>query len=1156
MKSMMGRTTLREIKGSLGRYFAILAIVALGVGFFAGLKVTKDVMVASADQYYRQEQLYDYRLLSTLGFEETDVEAFAAKEGVRVAEGAYSADIICLDDLGNANVVKAHSLTEGINGVVLRHGRMPEAADECVVDCNFYGKDTIGTKVYLAEGNDQEDLDHFAYREYTITGIVQSSLYTQFERGNSTLGNGQVKGFLYLLPEGFQMEAYTEIYVKFDEDEEIYSDAYASFMDQKEELWESYCEKQGQRRFQSILAEAKEELADAQKELDEKRAEAEEEFSDARKELLEAEQELADGEQELADGERDLADGERKLKDGEGELARAAQELEDGEKTLQEKEQELLDAKQTIADNEALLAEKRQEYEKGMADFESGKEQTESARKGLDAGMAQIEAAQAQFDQGQAQIDGMRQQAAYLQSLGIPEETAKAEALLRFADAAQVELDAKKAEADLEGKRAQIEAGFSQLAGAEAQLNSAYMQLQDAAEQLLAADNEIASAREEIARGEQEIADAWQELEQGKKDLAKGRRDLEESREELEDGRSELEQGKKDLEEGRRDLEDGWKEYRDGYEEFQEEIADAQEEIADARQEIADLEEPDTYVLGRDTNIGYVLFENDSSIVDGIANVFPVFFFLVAALVCMTTMNRMVEEQRTQIGVLKALGYGEAAIMGKFLFYSGSAALVGCLGGYYLGIHLFPLVIWQAYGIMYRLGGIVYVFHWPLLLISLAGALACSMGTTWVSCRHELKEVAAGLMRPKSPKAGKRVFLERIPFIWRRLKFLHKVSVRNVVRYKKRFFMMVMGISGCSALLVTGFGVQDSVTDIANQQFEQIQVYDIGVVVSDPVEIGTLALDDTWRESGNLDGLRQILEQAGATFTVAYEDTLDLVTEDGTKAVNLIVAGQPQELGAYIDLHTTEGDPVAYPAPGEIVLCKKLAESYGLSPGDSVILRDEARNTVQAVVSGVCENYIYNYVYLDMATYESALGMPEFKNIYINLPEDTDCHELGAAGMKLEEVASVTVNADTKARFSSMMSSMDYIVVVIIACAGALAFIVLYNLNNINITERIREIATIKVLGFYRQETARYVFRENTVLTAIGCGLGLILGKLLHLYVMHEVNVDMVSFHVKIDPSGYLFSVLFTFLFNWVVNRMMSGKLERINMAESLKSVD
>lgn len=532
---------------------------------------------------------------------------------------------------------------------------------------------------------------------------------------------------------------------------------------------------------------------------------------------------------------------------------------------------------------------------------------------------------------------------------------------------------------------------------------------------------------------------------------------------------------------------------------------------------------------------------------EGLANVFPVFFFLVAALVCMTTMNRMVEEQRTQIGVLKALGYGEATIMGKYLFYSGSAALTGCIAGYFLGIHLFPYVIWQAYGMMYEMGDIVFVSDAATALLCLACALLCSMGTTWFSCRRELREVAADLMRPKTPRAGKRVFLERVPFVWNRLKFLHKVSVRNIIRYKRRFLMMVIGISGCTALLVTGFGIRDSVTDIADQQFMEIQTYQIGVTLKNGVQ---------GAGSASLDGIREALAVYGGTCIASLETTMDMETADGVKAVNLIVVEDPVQLSGYIDLHTPAGEALAYPQDGEAVICEKLSERYRIRIGDTIHLVDEDRREIEAVVSGICENYIYNYVYLNAGTYEKALGDLSYKNLYVDLAEEADVHAAGAALMKADNVTAVSVNADMLIRFSSMMGSMDYIVFVIIACAAALAFIVLYNLNNINITERIREIATIKVLGFYKNETASYVFRENTVLTAIGCAAGLLLGKALHLYVMHKVDIDLMSFDIHIRAVSYLLSVCLTFVFTWVVNRIMSVKLDTINMAESLKSVD
>lgn len=1110
MKSMMHRTTLREIKQSFGRYFAILAIVALGVGFFAGLKVTRQAMVVSVDNYLKEEQFYDYRLLSTLGFEEEDVAALAAKAGVRAVEGAVSADIICVDGKGNESVLKAHSMTEEINGIVLTAGRLPQKPDECVVDSNLYGESAIGTKVILSENNEQEDLDHFTYREYTITGIVQSSYYIQFERGNSSLGSGRISGFMYLLPDGFQMEYYTEIFVKFEEDYPLYSEEYDAFIEAQEPLWETYCEEQGHRRYQAILDEANAEYKDAEAEYEESRAKAESELADARAEL-------ADGEEKLADARAEIEDGEEKLADGEKEIA-------DAESTISQKEQELADARQTIADNEALLQEKKAAYQSGMAAYEEGRAQLTARQQEYSAALEQITAVETELANAQAELEEL----AALAEAGFltPEQ-------LALYEQKKAEFEATKAALNLEEKKAALSSAKDQINAADLQLNNSYKALQNGAVQITNAETALAEAKEQLTEGEAALEEAKTELEEAK--------------EELSEKKAELADAKEEVEEASAELEEGWTEYNDAYAEFEEETAKAEKELADARADIEAIEEPDTYVLGRDTNVGYVCFESDSNIVEGIANVFPVFFFLVAALICMTTMNRMVEEQRTQIGVLKALGYGEGRIMGKYLFYSGSAAVIGSVAGFFLGTHLFPLVIWNTYGIMYRLGALSYVFDWKLALISLLVAILCSMGTTWFSCRQELKEVAAGLMRPKAPKAGKRVFLERVPFIWKRLKFLHKVSVRNIVRYKKRFFMMVLGISGCTALLVTGFGIKDSIADVATQQFEEIQIYTLGVAMQDG--------KSTAGEEAVAESL-QTIEEHGGTYLFLFEKSIDLEVKGRIKSINLVMAEQPEQIGAYIDLHTSGKESIPYPGPGEVVLSDKIADTYGVRVGNEIVLRDENRREIHARVSGICQNFVYNYAYLHPQTYTEQIGEVEYKNLCVNLPEEADAHLLGAALMKQDNVTSVTVNADTMERFSSMLKSLDYIVLVVLMCAAALAFIVLYNLNNINITERIREIATIKVLGFYRKETASYVFRENMVLTGIGCGLGLVLGKCLHTYVMHEINIDMISFDVHVTWLSYLFSIMLTFLFTWLVNRMMSGKINRISMTESLKSVD
>ena len=960
----MHKTTLREIRQSLGRFLAIFAIVALGVGFFAGLKITKDVMIKSADSYYTDEQLFDYRLLSSLGFSEEDVTSFSEKVDVRVCEGAYFADIIFYDANGNDRVIKAHSLCRDINKTVLLAGRMPEKADECVVDGNLYGEEMIGQKICLSEHNDPDDLSQFAYREYTITGIVQASYYSQFERGTSSLGNGTVSGFMYLMPEGFSMDFYTEVFIKFDEDYQIYSDEYKDYIEGKNEEWEKYCDEAGERRYNSIVEEAEETLAEKE------------------------------------------ADFQKQKNDGEKTLSEALEKLSD---------------------------------------------------------------AQSSIDEGKNEIE---------------------EALLK------------------------LNASEEELSNEELQLNAAKAQ---------AADDEL--TLNILAEKEMQLNGAKDELQKAKNNLLKQQETLDDSLQELEENR---------------------KDYEASKQKFDEEIAEAEKKLSDARKEIDDIETASTYVLGRDTNIGYACFESDSSIVDGIANVFPIFFFLVAALICMTTMNRMVEEQRTQIGVLKALGYSNGKIMGKFLFYSGSAAISGCLIGYFAGTWFLPMVIFSAYRIMYRFGSMCYVFSAPLLVISLLASMLCSMGVTYLSCRSELKECAASLMRPKAPKAGKRVFLEHIPFIWKRMKFLQKVSVRNIFRYKKRFFMMVIGVSGCTALLITGFGIKDSITKIADRQYHEIHVYNLKAALKNSAETDTKQMTE----------LEKTVDDYNGKAAYALETAMDLTNGERTKSVYLIVPENPQKLSDFIHLHTSRNEEIPFPGDGYAVITEKIADTFHLSVGDTITMRSDDGKLLQAVVSGICENYIYNYVYMSPSTYETALGKPAYKTAYISIPPEKDIHEAGATVMKAKNVTSVTVSDDLLVRVSSMMKSIDYIVLVIVICAGALAFIVLFNLNNINITERVREIATIKVLGFYKKETASYVFRENKILTLFGCLLGLILGKWLHAYVMSQIDIDMISFETHIAPFSYGISICLTFLFTMIVNRFMNRKLNKINMAESLKSVD
>ncbi len=1142
-KSGMGgirKTTFREIRSSFGRFMAIFVIIALGVGFFAGLKVTKEAMMATVREYLNQYGFYDFRLVSTLGYDQENVDAISGAKDVEAAEGSVSFDVLYHLEDGSQGAVKVFSITQEVNTLKLVSGRMPQEGKECVADSGMFGAADIGSVIYLSEDNEEEDLGHFAYREYTIVGLVQSPLYLQYERGNTTLGTGRLDGFLCFTPDGFVTDYFTEIYVRFDRDYELYSEEYQSFMEEKEAVWEKLAKEEALVRYQDILEDTQQQIAEGRSELEEKKAEGERELADALKELDAAGEQLAEGEEQLTQARQELEAGEQTLKEKEGEIASAKgtiaakeAEMNQGELTLLEKEAELADAKRLIDSNEVNLRSAERQLADGKAEWRSKNESMETMRLLISEGRKQLE----------YQVSELERQKAELQ-----EKTENGEISGEAYELAVSLIE--KGEQTLANYQEQLAEREGQLAEGEQQLAEAWQQIQQSEQQLNSGWLAVAEAKQQLADGQASITE-------GKRDIAEGRKALTEAREEVASGEDAIAEGKKELEEGRtilaekeaefekgkKEYEEGKKEYEKALKEFNSQVADAEGELAEAEEKLAQLEEPEAYVLGRDTNIGYVCFENDSNIIEGIANIFPVFFFLVAGLVCITTMNRMVEEQRTQIGVLKALGYGEVTIMSKFMVYSGLAAVSGCVFGFIAGTWGFPEIIWFCYGMMYRADPIFYVFDWKMATISLTVSLLCSIGTTWMSCRVELKQVAAALMRPKAPKAGKRVFLERISFLWKRLSFLRKVSLRNIFRYKKRLFMMVVGISGCTALLVTGFGIKDSIADVGTKQFTEIQTYDIGVTLKE-------AADEKLEEA--LEELREVAE-----YTFAMEKNMDFVTEKGVKSVYL-VTGTEKGMASFLNLHTTKGKAVAYPEIGEAVISNRLSEDYHVRVGDMITLRDGEQKTITVKVSGIYENYIYNYVHVSEDTWSELTGEePERKTVYLNLAEGvSEAHILSAELMKLEQVANVTVNRDFMDRISNMMASLDIIVVVVIFCAAGLAFVVLYNLTNINITERVREIATIKVLGFYKKETAAYVFRENIMLTGWGMILGLGLGHILHAFVISEIRVDLMSFTAYVKPVSYLYSSILTLAFAWCVNKAMEGKLEQISMTESLKSVD
>ena len=1193
MGNGMIKTTIREIKGSLGRYMAILAIVMLGVGLFMGLKATTPAMIVTENDYLAEQDFFDFRLLSTVGFDEEAVLKVAALHEIADVEGAISVDALCAFGEGNESVYKIHTVPEKINRVVVIAGRLPENADECLLDAARYGEDMLGSQITVTDSNEEDTLEMFQERTFTAVGIVRSPYYINFERGTTSIGDGTINAFLYVPKEAFDCDYLTEIYATTKLKYKVYTDEYEDYIDGLEGRMEDITHDLTVERYDRVIAEAQEKIEDAQTELNDKKTEAREELDDAWQKILDGEQEIADGEQEIADARKKIADGEQEIADGEQELIDGEQEIADGEREIAEKEPELLDAEEEVSFHEWEVFANEQEIIIGREQLEEAKRELEqkenqlheqevqaltkeeelmSKKAELSAQLAglpgqlaaltqqetDLNSKMAQLQQGLTNIDpNLSEEEKRAIIAKYEEEIGKIQAGLAQISYGKAEIDSGMGQ--LQGAIGQIDEGILQIEEGKIALNEGKKQIALAKEEIASKDWQLMQAEEQIASAKEQVTQARNELEDGKAKLAQAKLDLEEGRAELEQGKldlaqakrdvadakTELEEGQADLEEGKIELADAKVEYADAEKEFEEEVADAQQKIDDAREELAKIEEPDDYVLTRDTNIGYACYESDSNIVAAIANVFPVFFFLVAALICMTTMNRMVEEQRTQIGVLKALGYGNGAIMGKYLFYAGSAATVGAALGCVIGTWLFPRVIWMGYGIMYSMGDIQYYFDIPVALLSLAAALLCSMGAAYFSCRYELQGVPAGLIRPKSPKSGKRIFLERIPVIWGRLKFLHKVSIRNIVRYKKRFFMMILGISGCTALLLTGFGVKDSVTNVADMQYDEVQIYDIGVTFSERIE------------EADKEELAQKAGDLLAQTAYHYEESVELEFGGKIKSIYLEVPENAAEMETFLNLHTSQGEPIPYPGEGEAVLTEKVAKNLGIRVGDELVFRDNDRNSFTVRISGLCENFVSNYIYIDRETYTGQMGAePEYKGAYAVVRDGVNVHEAAAVLSDLDHVLAVSVTADMRQRIATMMESMDYIVFLIIACAGSLAFIVLYNLTNINITERIREIATIKVLGFYARETADYVFRENLVLTGMGAVVGLGLGKWLHSFVMYNINIDMISFKTTIVPVSYLWSLLLTFVFAMLVNGVMYFKLEKINMAESLKSIE
>lgn len=1109
MLSAAKKDIFREIKGSRNRFLAIMVLSALAVAFLCGLKVTAPDMKNTGDTYLDDRQLMDIQVMSSLGITDEDVAALGARDEIEYAAGAY-----VLDAWAGDAVAKVYSITEKINMLTLLEGRLPVTSRECVMDASLLTKLGLNIGDDLPVSLPEDDGGSLIFKSFRIVGTVRSPYYISVERGSASIGSGTVQGYVYLAERAFNMDCYTIAYLKVKGADELtaFTDEYDDYIEAVIDELEPIGKTRAQLRYDQVIDEATEkitdaerELADAEQEVAEKIADAEQELTDARKELDEGWREYHKGKKELEEAYPDLVKGEAELWDGYYELEDGEKEYNDGLKTYQE----------------SLAA-----YEKSLGEYEQNKSS-------ISAGLTQINdyyAGKTALESGIAECE---RQITYLSGLQEGDEGYEAkDQAIAAAQAQKAELKANLAALISSVDEAELAANKTQLEGALAQLEQGKPQLDNAKTELDKAKKELDTAKRKLASG-------WAEYYQGK-------RELEEGWDEYLEGKAELPKARKKLNNGEAEYEDGLAELEDAKAEATEEIDEAKQKLADARRKVAEIEECEWYILSRGYNPGYTGFGQDAERMANLATVFPVIFFLVAGLVCLTTMTRMVEEHRTEIGLMKAIGYGRWAISAKYLCYGLLPSLVGSIVGLAIGHTLFPVMIYVSYQIMYEMPDIILSVYPGLSIMSTLAAVACTTVSTMWACFSTLEDSPANLMRPRAPKPGKRVLLERIPALWSRMSFNWKITIRNLFRYKKRFWMTVIGISGCTALVIAGVGLRDSLTMTMSTQYDELFSYDVQLTYAEGIlDEERQELEESLATGGDISAWTEIHAASVTAQSDAYSTNAYLEVFDA------------DEIGQFVmlrDYDTKAG--LTLPESG-VLIDKKLSELLDINVGDSFTI--DSDGMYKAVVAGIYENYVAHFIYLTPGAYQELFGEePDMNGAMLSLEDDSRelCEAVSEELLALNGVSTVTRVADTKDVYLKSMERVDFVVVVVILCAAALAIVVLYNLSNINMTERMRELATIKVLGFYDGEVSAYVYRENILLTVAGIALGCLMGKYLHGWLIRSVEIDIMMFGRQVKPMCYVASAGLTSLFSVIINIIAHRQMKGIQMVESLKSAE
>ena len=1121
---------IRSIVKGRKRFFALMLITALGVCMFCGIKAGCDDLRYSADVFFDKQNLYDISIVSTLGLTDDDIKAVAGMEGVEAVEGTYTEDVYTDLKDGSRKQATMKILSEkGINMPYLLEGKMPDSASEILVTLKYIeesGK-KIGDIISIEEeisieedADEEEDEDedteepNFIFQYYRIVGVAIDVMDINSTEGAVAFRNNSTTDYIfYVHKNAVKSDVYTAMYLTLEGTDELacYTDAYEQKVDEMVTLLEEEIKEQREQvRYDKIIGEALDEIADAEGEMWEEFEEAESEIADAEQEIADGWEELTDAEEELEQAERDLVKAERDLIAGERELTQGEIEYESGVT----------------------------QYEAVKAEVEAGEQALKEAESTLDESEKTLDESEAQLKESEKQLDEKYPAAiAYLDN-----QIAQKKLEINEAEVAGNTEQQAVLEAELKQFENERAVRVAEEAAMREEIANGYLEIENARKEIEAGRKEIKKKRSEIKKGKQELADAKVELEDARKKLDDGWKEITDGWKELTDGEQEIFKGWDEIEDAIKDLEDGQLELDENVAEYESEKADALQEIDDAKQDVADIKMTEWYITTRTSLSGYNNIKTDADCIEAIGQAFPVLFMTIAILISLTTMSRMIEEDRGLIGTYKALGFSDNEIRRKYVLYALIACIIGGIFGDFLAYIVLAEILFIVFGVMYQLPVYMYTFDVLYGIGGIVMFVAGIVGAAYVSCNSVLRSTPAMLMRAKPPSSGSRVLLERITPIWSRLSFLNKVTARNLFRYKKRLFMTLFGIAGCTALLLTGFTIKDTVVELLPLQYDETYRYDVMVVAQDNEKL--------------LDCLEERSDVRKYINTMVTN--VKLIAENGKEeTVQLVVIPDEENISRFIRLYDTDGERQKL-ADDDVFVTTNLSVVMDFEEEDFVIIQN--MNLVQAdvEVTKVVMNYLGNSIYMTETMYEDSFNEkfePNAAYILLNVADEKQ--DAFVADLEAEDgILTVMGYRDMMEGFNSAMYIINMVVYIVIILAGALAFVVLFTLATTNISERERELATIKVLGFYDAEVHSYVNKETLILTGLGILLGMPIGRIMGEWLMGILEMPAIYFYTTLYPESYAYSAIIAIVFALLVNLMTNKSLNKINPVEALKSIE